>query len=184
MATSIGGVLTGRGADILIIDDPLKSDEAGSEVERNKVNSWYGDTLLTRLNDKQHGRIILIMQRLQQDDLTGYLLEKGGFELLRLPAIAEEDETFNVRTIYGGVKTYTRKVGEALHPEREDPASLEKIKSDSGSYNFAAQYQQSPAPRGGGMVKEQWFNSYTPQAARKTSTISCKVGTPRTRLPN
>lgn len=164
MATSIGGVLTGRGADIVIIDDPIKPDEAASDVERKKVNSWYDDTLLTRLNDKRDGRIILIMQRLHQDDLTGYLREKGGFELLRLPAIAEEDEAFNVRNIYGDVQTYTRKAGEALHHEREDLAVLETMKSDSGSYNFAAQYQQSPAPRGGGMIKESWFNSYTPQS--------------------
>lgn len=164
MATSIGGVLTGCGADILIIDDPLKPDEAASEVERKKVNEWYDSTLLTRLNDKSDGRIVLIMQRLHQDDLTGHLIEKGGFELLRLPAIAEEDETFSVRDAFGIVRTHGREKGEALHREREDLVTLEKIKGDLGSYNFAAQYQQSPAPQGGGMIKEKWFNSYTSQS--------------------
>jgi predicted phage terminase large subunit-like protein len=168
MATSVGGVLTGRGADILIIDDPIKPDEAASEVERKKVNDWFDHSLLTRLNDKRDGRIILIMQRLHQDDLTGHLLEKGNWKTVLLPAIAPEDETFSVVTRFGRVQTYSRKKGDALHPEREDLATLEKIKIDLGSYNFAAQYLQSPAPPGGGMIKEQWFKTYTPQNRPET----------------
>ena len=164
MATSVGGVLTGRGADILIIDDPLKPDEAASEVARQKVNDWFDHSLLTRLNDKRDGRIILIMQRLHQNDLTGYLLEKEGWKVVRFPAIAEEDEMFGVPTTFGGVRPYSRKKGEPLHPDREDLATLEKIKGDLGSYNFAGQYQQSPAPQGGGMIKEHWFKTYTPQS--------------------
>src|SRR5262245_54454201 len=70
MATSVGGVLTGRGADIIIIDDPLKPDEALSESRRKAVNEWYDHTLLSRLNDKQRGCIVIIMQRLHQDDLV------------------------------------------------------------------------------------------------------------------
>lgn len=163
LATSVGGVLTGRGADFLIIDDPLKPDEAMSEVARRKVNEWYDHTLLTRLNDKRTGRIILIMQRLHQNDLVGHLLDKEGWTIVRFPAIAEKDETFSVPTRFGTARMYSRKIGEALHPEREDLATLEKIKSNLGSYNFAGQYQQSPAPQGGGMIKEQWFKTYTPQ---------------------
>ena len=165
MATSVGGVLTGRGADILIIDDPLKPDEAASVVERRGVNDWYEHTLLTRLNDKRDGRIIVIMQRLHQDDLVGHLLqlEKEDWKVLRFPAIAEEDETFSLPTHFGGVRTYSRKKGEALHPEREDLATLDKMKINLGSYNFAGQYQQSPAPQGGGMIKATWFKTYTPQ---------------------
>jgi predicted phage terminase large subunit-like protein len=161
-------VLTGRGADILIIDDPLKPEEAASEVERKKVNDWYDHTLLTRLNDKRDGRIIVIMQRLHQNDLTGHLLEKEHWKVLRFPAIADEDETFSVPTPFGNVRTYSRKTGEALHPEREDLATLEQMKSNLGSYNFAGQYQQSPAPQGGGMIKEKWFKTYTPQSLPET----------------
>jgi predicted phage terminase large subunit-like protein len=168
LATSVGGVLTGRGADILIIDDPLKPEEAASEVERKKVNDWYDHTLLTRLNDKRDGRIIVIMQRLHQNDLTGHLLEKEHWKVLRFPAIAAEDETFSVPTPFGNVRTYSRKTGEALHPEREDLATLEQMKSNLGSYNFAGQYQQSPAPQGGGMIKEKWFKTYTPQSLPET----------------
>lgn len=96
LATSIGGVLTGRGADFLIIDDPLKPDEAAPEVARKKVNDWYDHTLLSRLNDKRNGCIIVIMQRLHQDDLVGHLLEKEDWKVARFPAIAEEDEMFSV----------------------------------------------------------------------------------------
>ena len=167
LATSVGGVLTGRGADILIIDDPLKPDEAASEVERKKVNSWYDHTLLTRLNDKRDGRIVVIMQRLHQDDLTGHLLEKESWKILRFPAIAEEDEIFSIPGPFGRVRTYSRKRGEALHPAREDLATLDKMKGSMGSYNFAGQYQQSPAPQGGGMIQTTWFKFYTSQSLPK-----------------
>jgi hypothetical protein len=75
LATSVGGVLTGRGADFIIIDDPLKPDEALSEVQRRNVNDWYDHTLISRLNDKRTGCIILIMQRLHEDDLVGHVLQ-------------------------------------------------------------------------------------------------------------
>jgi hypothetical protein len=90
LATSVGGVLTGRGGDFIIIDDPLKPDEALSEVQRRNVNDWYDHTLISRLNDKRTGCIILIMQRLHEDDLVGHVLEQSGWRLLKFPAIAEE----------------------------------------------------------------------------------------------
>lgn len=85
MATSVGGVLTGRGGDFLIIDDPLKPDEAVSESQRKAVNDWYDHTLLTRLNDKREGRIIIIMQRLHEDDLVGHVLKSDDWKVLRFP---------------------------------------------------------------------------------------------------
>jgi len=77
LATSVGGVLTGRGADFIIIDDPLKPDEALSDVQRNAVNNWFDHTLISRLNDKRNGCIILIMQRLHEDDLVGHVVKQG-----------------------------------------------------------------------------------------------------------
>ena len=78
MSTSVGGVLTGRGADIIILDDPLKPDDALSETRRTSVNEWYDNTLLTRLNSKENGVIIIVMQRLHQDDLVGHVIGAGG----------------------------------------------------------------------------------------------------------
>ena len=161
LSTSVGGVLTGRGADLIIIDDPLKPDEALSETSRKAVNDWYDHTLYSRLNDKQSGIIIIIMQRLHQDDLVGHVLEQETWEHVRLPAIAEQEEIHLVESPLGS-RWVSRHVGEALHPEREPLPILGHIRRTIGEYNFAGQYQQQPAPLGGGMVKTDWFKSYVP----------------------
>src|ERR1700704_1060124 len=125
LATSVEGVLTGRGADFIIIDDPIKPDDALSLSRRVSVNQWYDNTLFSRLNDKNTGCIILIMQRLHEDDLVGHILERENWEVLSLPAIAEQDEAFSIETFYGR-KQFARAVGQALHPARE---SLEVLKT-------------------------------------------------------
>jgi predicted phage terminase large subunit-like protein len=160
MATSVGGVLMGRGADYIIVDDPSKADEALSEALRNAVNSWHDHTLISRLNDKKTGRILLVMQRLHENDLTGHVQTQGLWKIIRFPAIAEEDEAFSFQTAFG-MQTHMRKVGEALHPGREPLETLAQIRQVQGEYHFAAQYQQNPAPLGGGMIKEEWFNTYS-----------------------
>src|SRR5882672_7668010 len=90
-ATSVGGTLTGRGADLIVIDDPLKAEEAMSELARKRVIDWYAGTLVSRLNDKNNGPIIVVMQRLHENDLAGHVLGLGGWEHLDLPAIAVDD---------------------------------------------------------------------------------------------
>jgi hypothetical protein len=105
------GILTGRGADFLIIDDRLK---ALSETERQNVNNWFDHTLLTRLNDKREGRIIVIMQRLHEDDLVGHLLGDEGWRVLRFPAIADCDEDYTIRNALGCPVTFRRRVGDLL----------------------------------------------------------------------
>src|SRR5207248_10520965 len=95
-ATSRGATLTGRGADLISVDDPLKAEEAMSEPARRRVIEWYGGTLVSRLNDKERDPIIVVMQRLNENDLAGYLLGQGGWEHLDLPAIAVEDSTVPV----------------------------------------------------------------------------------------
>ena len=91
-AVSLGGSVTGHGANILIIDDLMKAEDACSVTERQRVKEFCEQTLFSRLNDKQNGAIIAIQQRLHEDDLAGYLLAKGTFTHLELRAIAEEDE--------------------------------------------------------------------------------------------
>ena len=94
-------VLTGRGADIILIDDPLKPEEALSEAQRNAANDWFVHTLYSRLNDKRSGAIVIIMQRLHEDDLVGHVLAQEPWEVLSFPAIAEEDEVHRIETIWG-----------------------------------------------------------------------------------
>ena len=161
MATSVGGVLTGRGADYLIIDDPSKPDEAISDVRRQGVNDWFDNSLLSRLDNKRTGVIIIIMQRLHMDDLVGHVLQQGGWEVLKLPAIAVEDEVHRIWTPYGEY-THERKEGQALHPQHEPLESLDDTRRRVGEYIFAGQYQQDPVPLGGGMVKGHWFRTYLP----------------------
>ena len=159
LATSTGGVLTGRGADIILIDDPLKPEEALSEAQRKAANEWYDHTLYSRLNDKRHGAIVIIMQRLHEDDLVGHVLAQEGWEVLSFPAIAEADEVHRIETIWGA-QCFRRRQGEALHPDREPLETLDHIRRTIGEYNFAGQYQQSPAPLGGGLVKAEFFKRY------------------------
>jgi predicted phage terminase large subunit-like protein len=160
LATSVGGVLTGRGADYVVIDDPLKPEEALSDAQRKSTNDWYDHTLFSRLNDKRTGCIILIMQRLHQDDLVGHVQRFGNWKVLRFPAIAEEEELHTFKTFQRKTKAHVRHPGELLHPEREPLEVLQELRQTLGEYNFAGQYQQAPAPFGGGMVKAGWFKSY------------------------
>jgi predicted phage terminase large subunit-like protein len=159
LATSTGGVLTGRGADIIIIDDPLKPEEALSDAQRKAANEWYDHTLYSRQNDKRRGAILVVMQRLHEDDLVGHVLAQEDWEVVRFPAIAEADEVHEVETILE-TRRFTRRRGEALHPDREPLDTLDRLRRTIGEYNFAGQYQQSPAPLGGGLVKADWFKRY------------------------
>ena len=86
----VGGTLTGRGGELIVVDDPLKPDDALSETKRSAANQWFANTLLSRLDDKRTGAIVIVMQRVHTDDLTGFLLSQSNeWELLSLPAIAE-----------------------------------------------------------------------------------------------
>ena len=155
-ATSIEGTLTGRGGNLFIIDDPLKLNDAHSEAARARSIEWYRSTLVTRPDDKKAGRIVVVMQRVHEEDLVGYLLEQGGFEILNLPAVAQSDATYELGA--GGI--YERRQGELLHPTHEPAEVLRELKKNMGSYSFSAQYQQSPIPPGGRIIKRKWFQRY------------------------
>ena len=156
ITTSIDGTLTGLGGNLIIIDDPLKPGDAMSEPVRSRVIEWYRSTVLSRGDDKNKTRIVVVMQRVHQQDLVGYLLEQGGFEHLNLPAIAQRTEIFDL----GAGRSYTRQKGELLHPEHESVEVLRELKRNMGSIAFSAQYQQSPIPPGGTIIKRKWLRTY------------------------
>lgn len=143
----VGGAITGKGADLLIIDDPVKNaEDANSELKRDKAWDWYQSTAYTRLEPE--AAIILIMTRWHQEDLGGLLLKEmdaggEGWEILEFPAIAEEDDILK------------RKVGDPLWKERYPTESLNRIQGTLSAYWWAAMYQQSPYSRTGGMFKRQ-----------------------------
>ena len=153
--------MTGRGADLIVIDDPLKAEDAMSEPARRRVIDWYGGSLVSRLNDKDKGPIVVVMQRLHEDDLAGHLLQLDGWHHLDLPAIALEDCEIPI----GRNKRFSRRTGDVLHAKREDRAVLDRIKGEIGSLMFSAQYQQRPIPVEGNLIKREWFRFYDPLPA-------------------
>lgn len=155
LATSVDGATTGEGGNFLILDDPISPMQAMSAAGREHVNAWFDHTFASRLNDKRKGVIVLVMQRLHEDDLSGYLLKKGGWVHLCLPAVAQEDSVLR----FGRVRA-ERKLGEALHAQREDLALIERAKVELGSRAFAAQYLQQPLREENGMVRRSWFRRY------------------------
>lgn len=133
LTTSLEGSLTGRGGDIIIIDDPLKPIDALSDTKRERVNQWFPNTLQSRLDNKREGAIILVMQRLHIHDLTGFLLDTSDeWTHLTFPAIAEQDEGIRI----GDNQFYLRSAGEALHAERESLADLASIQVQMGGDIF------------------------------------------------
>jgi predicted phage terminase large subunit-like protein len=147
IAVGIEGGLTGRGADRLIIDDPVQGpEEAASESQREKLWAWYGDVARTRLMPA--GKIILCQTRWHDDDLAGRLLNSAGaarWKILSLPAIAEENDPVG------------RAPGEALWPDRYPVEELPKVPEEISSSSFSALYQQNPVPAGGATFKPEWF---------------------------
>lgn len=158
--TSTGGTATGKGGNRVIIDDPVNPLQALSDVEREGANKHFDQTLYTRLNDKRHDAIVVVMQRLHQKDLTGHLIEEKkeeGWVHLNLQAVTEK------RTIISLPISKTervRDVGDILWKEREDADILAKTKVSLGSYAYGGQYQQTPAPTEGGIIKRAWFQRF------------------------
>lgn len=153
VAAGVGGPIVGKGANVLIIDDPTKGrDEAQSDAIKESVRDWYTGSAYTRL--APGGGILVVMQRWAEDDLAGWLEAEDkvnqteNWEIVRYPAIAVTDEEF-------------RNKGEALHPERYDLAALNRIRTAIGERDFAALYQQNPIPDEGDYFKKEQFRFYS-----------------------
>ena len=156
MACSIRSNITGEGGDYLIVDDPLTPIQALSDKKREFVNEWFDNTFSTRLNNKKTDVIIVVMQRLHQNDLSGYLLRQDNWELLKIPAIAETTQKLSFNNF-----SYTRKKNELLCEAREGIKEINDIKKILGFYNFSAQYQQSPINIDSGLIQRKWIKRYT-----------------------
>ena len=141
IAGVVGGVLVGRGADLIVVDDPIAPGRVHDEPSRLKVKKWFDAEVIPRLNDKTKGAVIVVMQRLHHDDLCGHLLSgQQPWAHLNLPAIATEAEEWRLSS----GRVYTRRKGEALAPAIDNRLTLFKRMLDIGAYNFGAQYQQKP----------------------------------------
>lgn len=151
-ATSITGALTGMGGDFLLIDDPIKANDALSEVVRESVNNWYSSTATSRLDNPKTGRMAVIAQRLHVDDLPGRLLQAGGWTSLSLPLIAYEEQVFTI-----GDKQLTRPPGNILHEAHIGEEEITHLRNTMPSFLFEAQYNQRPVMAGGNIFKMEWL---------------------------
>ncbi|MBO6719074.1 MAG: phage terminase large subunit [Rhizobiaceae bacterium] len=144
---SVGGSAMGYGADLLIVDDLMTFQDTVSERERQSAIDFFENELFRSLNDKKRSSIIVIQQRLHEYDLTGYLLDKGGYGHLNLPVVSVKDE--EKFALYDD-REYVRRKGDLLAPERDDPETVSKIRAEMTATAFQAQYMQNPMPGGSG----------------------------------
>jgi predicted phage terminase large subunit-like protein len=156
LATTVQGPATGKGAHFIIVDDPFKAAEAASQATRNAVYDWFKGSLMTRYDKPAEGAMIVVMQRLHQDDLVGRLRDEGGWEYLAMPGESYE------RTVYdlGDGESWNFDPGDLLYPERFDRAALDQLLFDLGEAQFNSQILQRPSPPGGALFKLKYFQRY------------------------
>jgi predicted phage terminase large subunit-like protein len=170
ISTGVGGAGTGDGGDYVICDDPLKAQDAESEINRNEVNNWWNQTMSTRLNSPKFGVRIVVMQRLHADDLTGFLLEKKEVQYEHLCLPMEYDGERFVSSI--GFKDPRKQIGELLWPVRFGKDEVKKLKGELGEMGTAGQLQQRPAPLQGYYFYKKWFEKrYFDEDLEKVATI-------------
>lgn len=160
LSTSVDGSGTGEGGDVLVVDDAHNAKEAQSTTKLDSVQNWWKETFSSRLNDVKTGKRVVVMQRLHERDLTGHLLSQAEdadaeqWVHLRLPMRYEKK--FHCATEIGWEDPRVEE-GQLLWPERFNEKAVRKQEIAFGIYGTAGQYQQHPAPRGGGMIQESWF---------------------------
>ena len=155
-ATSVAGPVTGLGADVIIIDDPLKAIDGMSGIARQNAFEWFKSAILTRMDKPDEAIVIVAMQRLHQDDLFGRLRAEGGWSVLKLPAEFDKKTTLTLR----GGETYTYEAGQVLFPQNFSPAALAKVRNDLGDQAYSAQFLQKPVPAGGNLFKMKKFGRF------------------------
>lgn len=167
IATSVGGSTTGEGGDRIIVDDPHNVVDSNSQVMLENAKMWWDEAMSTRGNDPKTCAKVIVMQRVNQSDLSGHVLEQGGYEHLCLPA--EYEERKRVTSI--GWSDPRTQEGELLWPERFGKPEMEGLKRVLGTVAAAGQLQQRPAPRGGAIIKMETFRYYDLSTAPNFSHI-------------
>ena len=157
LAAGVGGSLVGEGGDTLICDDPHNLIHIHSKLIRQSAITWWNEIMSTRRNDIKTSNRVVIMQRGHKADLAGDIIDKGGYKVLQLPAVAETTTTVSF-PMTG--KEIVRREGDLLSPERFDQTAIDGLKVDLGVYGSAAQLQQRPVPIGGGIFKGKWWQYY------------------------
>lgn len=169
ISASFGGTLTGRGGDIKIVDDPLKADDAESEVKRDAVIRRYDGTLKSRVTDPRHNAEVIIMQRLHENDLAGHILKEGDPDLVHLNLPAQYEAARTIVTQIGWRDPRTVE-GETLWPERFGEKELAAFRRNP--YEWSGQWQQRPEVRGGAIIRREWWQTWEGRWPRPNFTIA------------
>lgn len=169
LATSTGGVVTGKGANYIIIDDPMKAVDAASESARNSVYDRFKTSLMSRFDKPSDGRMIVLMQRLHMDDLIGRLKDEGGWTLLEMPGEGLVTKEFDI----GQNEIWEMQPGELLYPEMFTHADLKQQRFDLGEAAYNAQILQQPVPPGGTLFKLKLFQRYELPLPQFEAIVQC-----------
>lgn len=156
LATSVGGIGTGERGDRTILDDPHNVKEGESDAVRGETVRWFRESLSSRLNNMEESAIIVIMQRVHESDVSGTILENGFADYVHLMIPMEYDSSRHCSTPIGW-EDWRTEDGELAWPERFPEKVVDSLRQSLGPYAYAGQYQQAPAPRGGGIFKRDWW---------------------------
>ena len=162
-AVSVGGALTGFGADYIIVDDLIKATDASSPAARAAMLDCFRGALISRLNNQETGRVIVIAQRLHEDDLPGHCIETGLYRHINLPAIAQGPQVIQL----GGSKVHARATGDLLFPAFQSRTTLDRLRLEQGATFFSAQYLQDPTPAEGDLIRWADIQRYAAAPARR-----------------
>lgn len=157
--TSVNSTLTGEGADFIIVDDPQTPSQIFSKTGRQKTIRWFEQTLMSRLNDQKNGAIVVVMQRLHTNDLSGHLLRSNQWELLSIPIINNKAIHYKC-----GNYVYQRTANEILDSRRYNAQTLQQLQHELGDYAFNAQYKQEPHSAESSLIKKSWFKYFDCQS--------------------
>jgi predicted phage terminase large subunit-like protein len=176
LSTSVGSALTGEGGAIIVVDDPNAAQEAFSEATIEATKEWWDSALSTRLNDPKTGAFVVIQQRLSEEDLTGHILSKdiGEWTHLCLPMRYEKDRSF--QTVIG-FEDWRQEEGELLWPDRFGEREVTLLEKQLGPWAAAGQLQQRPEPKGGGIIKREWFQLWDEPTYPPISYIVASIDT-------
>lgn len=177
LATSVGGSLTGEGANIICVDDALNALHANYTALRDAANTWWSESMSTRLNNPITDAKIVVGQRLHEDDIFGHILSEddaGDYVHLMIPMRYDTGRHCVTTT---GWEDPRSEDGELLWPERFPEEEVEKIEGELGPYASAGQLQQMPVPRGGGILRREWWNLWEHEAHPKYSFVLASLDT-------
>lgn len=160
--------ITGVGCEYMVIDDPIKPMEAFSDTVRTSTNNNIRATLMNRFDDKRIGKLMLVMQRVHEDDTTGNLLKDGGYVHVKLPAEAKSQIVIKLKDM-----EWRMEPGDLLFPQRLSRAELDRTRQDMTELNYVGQFLQEPVAIGGGEFKEEWIQYYAQGACKPTTMNIC-----------